>query len=540
MDDYAMIVQNRAIKDPSFLQINPFVNSIAALDPGSQVYWRPVAHLLIMSAFSVFGREPFGYHVLNLLLFYMACIGLYELLNFIFGGWELALLTSVLFCVHPINGVLVNYITATGYAVLVLAVIFSIRCFLTAGQETALWKKYGMYGLSLLWFALSLLCHETAFIGPFYLASVLFLIKGYSWRRMSAAMLPFSIVFMIYIAGREQFVHFKAGTLANMARFTMSLPEYGAAFSHSIFFYLKNLIFLEDIVLIWAVPTALGNLFFWNVASMVFLVVCLFTITRCRKEDPRSVGLAWFLIGWVPLSIASFSRPNLGFIIEPHWMLFSSTGFFLFIAASFRKFIQPAGISRFRSSMIGAAMICLLIVAYVFTSRFYNRLWGNEIAYCRYMIALSPNMRLPVWWLASAYLRGRDYEQARVLFRKTLTETFQDWEVYVNLGMIDSALGKRETALKNFYQAIAINPSAAEAYNNIGAEMIESDELDKAQEYLWQAVRLDRYFIEPKKNLAVLFLRQRKTKEAAELLEQVLRIKPDDINSLKTLRMLGH
>ena len=166
-------------------------------------------------------------------------------------------------------------------------------------------------------------------------------------------------------------------------------------------------------------------------------------------------------------------------------------------------------------------MICLLIVAYVFTSRFYNKLWGNEIAYCRYMIALSPHMRLPVWWLASAHLRGRDYEQARVLFRKTLTGTFQDWEVYVNLGMIESALGKRETALKNFYQAVATNPSAAEAYNNIGAEMIESNELDKAQEYLWQAVRLDRYFIEPKKNLAVLFLRQRKAREAAELLEQV-------------------
>ena len=540
MDDYAMIVQNRAIKDPSFLQINPFVNSITALDSGSQVYWRPIAHLLIMSAFSVFGREPFGYHVLNLLLFYMACIGLYELLNFIFGDWKIALLTSVLFCVHPINGVLVNYITATGYAVLVLAVILSIRCFLTAEQETALWKKYGMYGLSLLWFAISLLCHETAFIGPLYLASVLFLIKKYSWRRMSAAILPFLIVFMIYIAGREQFVHSQAGTLANMARFEMSLAEYGAAFSHLIFFYLKNLIFLEDIVLIWAVPTVLGNLFFWNIVSPIFLVVCLFIITRCRKEDPRSLGLAWFLIGLLPLSIAAFSRPNLGFIIEPHWMLFSSIGFFIFIAASFHKFIQPARISKFRSPLVGSAMICLLIVAYVFTSRFYNKLWGNEIAYCRYMIALSPHMRLPVWWLASAHLRGRDYEQARVLFRKTLTGTFQDWEVYVNLGMIESALGKRETALKNFYQAIATNPSAAEAYNNIGAEMIESNELDKAQEYLWQAVRLDRYFIEPKKNLAVLFLRQRKTREAAELLEQVLSIQPDDPYSLKTLQMLGY
>ena len=96
--------------------------------------------------------------------------------------------------------------------------------------------------LSLLWFAISLLCHETAFIGPLYLASVLFLIEKYSGAGCRRLFCHFDRLYD-YIAGREQFVH-SAGTLANMARFEMSLAEYGAAFSHLIF-YLKILFFLK-------------------------------------------------------------------------------------------------------------------------------------------------------------------------------------------------------------------------------------------------------------------------------------------------------
>jgi len=99
MDDKSQIVRNEFLFDAGFLQIDYF-NSDASKVSGKQfIIFRPVTQLLNSLPAYFFGKDPFAYRLINLLLFYLACLSVYELLNLIFKNFPLSLLTTVLFFV---------------------------------------------------------------------------------------------------------------------------------------------------------------------------------------------------------------------------------------------------------------------------------------------------------------------------------------------------------------------------------------------------------------------------------------------------------
>ncbi len=102
MNDHALIVQNTAVRDWGFLQLNLFPQLTAHRQGQHYLYYRPISHLLNMLTKLAFGNRPFGYHLINLLLFYLSGISLFELLHLLFKDWKLAFATSLLYIAHPI------------------------------------------------------------------------------------------------------------------------------------------------------------------------------------------------------------------------------------------------------------------------------------------------------------------------------------------------------------------------------------------------------------------------------------------------------
>src|SRR3989338_4192736 len=89
----------------------------------SETYYRPFAHVIPMLCFLAFDQGTFGFHITNLVMFTFASFLIYWFLFIVFSSRLLAVLTSILFSVHPINGMMVNYITASVYP-------FQISCLL--------------------------------------------------------------------------------------------------------------------------------------------------------------------------------------------------------------------------------------------------------------------------------------------------------------------------------------------------------------------------------------------------------------------------
>ena len=55
----------------------------------------------------------------------------------------------------------------------------------------------------------------------------------------------------------------------------------------------------------------------------------------CQRKNNANLPLVWILIGFVPVYLAAFRVPDVGALIEPHWFIFSSIGFFILAAYCF-------------------------------------------------------------------------------------------------------------------------------------------------------------------------------------------------------------
>lgn len=494
MDDHALILQNREIGDISHLQLNPFSKQKKNNDGASYIYYRPITHLADYAYFLLFGKNVFGYHVLNLLLLFICAITLYHFLNKILTNHITPLLASLFFITHPINGVLINYTSTTGYLLLILFTLLGFSSYLKYIGT----RNIPNLVLSILFFCLSILCHETAIFFPFYLAAVLFFLKDYNIRKLIVSLIPFFAIIAAYLFFRMFYASLKAGVVDNISNFGISFAQYIAMYFQLLLYYLKNILFLKDIVLIYSTPPINQYLEIWILLFVMSGLVIVYLILHKWKNNPKSFALAWIIIGFGPVTLACFSRPSMGMIISPHWLLISSIGYCLLIALLFESFYRKG------NKHIFTFITVFLLICYVFVSRQYNLLWANEIQYCQYMLRLSPKIPLTKFWLANAYYEKGDLENARIYFKETIMGVENDWKAYSNLGVIEGLKGNKEMELQYYFKALQQKPDSMDLMNNIAALYIEKQEYTKAEEILLKILSIEPNFTEAKRNFDIL------------------------------------
>jgi tetratricopeptide (TPR) repeat protein len=87
--------------------------------------------------------------------------------------------------------------------------------------------------------------------------------------------------------------------------------------------------------------------------------------------------------------------------------------------------------------------------------------------------------------------------------------------------------GKYDEALEFLKRAISLQPDYVQAHNDLGAVYMKKNQLDKAEEALRHAIKINNKWYLPQLNLGVVLNRQRKHKEAAILLTALRNNNPD-------------
>ena len=492
MDDHALILDNPHIGDISHLQLNPFSAAKGSAGGEHYIYFRPLTHLADYLSYTLYGHDVFGYHVMNLTLLFISALLWWVLLTRLFPEGPAPLIGSLLFVSHPIFGVLVNYTSTTGYILLIILVVTGFLCHLAHTSR----PHPGWVAAGTGCFALSLLCHETAAGFPFYLAGLLCFVYKYPPGRILRHLLPYFAVIGLYILFRMHYASLKDGVLDNIGGFRLDLFEYSAMLGQLVISYLNNLVFLRDIVLIYSAPGTDHPLLWAGLLAL--LLVAALSLLRRWRSDPKGIFVWWLLVGFGPVTLACFSRPSMGLIISPHWLLIPSLGYCLFIALLFAQLI---GTTRRR---IGIGVTVFVLIAFVSVSRYYNRLWGNEILYCHYMLKLSPRIPLAKFWLAHAYAADGQWQPARQYFQETIMGVENDWKGYVNLGVIEGQLGNPAGEIKYYLRALKLKPDSPDLWNNLATVYIDTGETDKARVILTRLLRRNPNFDAARANLQLI------------------------------------
>lgn len=100
-DDHEMIEKNPVIKNWTLTNIrHAFTSDV--FDGKGDAYYRPLQTLANMADYSLWGLNPFGYHLSNLLMHLFNALLLFVFLRRLLNDERLAFVTSLLFAIHPI------------------------------------------------------------------------------------------------------------------------------------------------------------------------------------------------------------------------------------------------------------------------------------------------------------------------------------------------------------------------------------------------------------------------------------------------------
>lgn len=170
---------------------------IKYFDPRVQTAWyRPVQGIQYLIEYHFFGSDPFGYHLVNVLIHLVNCWLLFGLVHHVTKQRRIAFVAALLYATFPIAvesifkaGVIDPLLTIFS----LLSIWFWLR-YLERGRSRD-------YGLAFVNFILALYCKEISIMLPIilFLIDRLFIAKPASWGELARRYLWFAMAFVPYV-----------------------------------------------------------------------------------------------------------------------------------------------------------------------------------------------------------------------------------------------------------------------------------------------------------------------------------------------------
>lgn len=140
-DDKRQVAENPLIQEPK-LYLKALTSDVWAFKGDGTIsasnYWRPTFTALSIVNFRLFGLEPFGWHLVNVLLHVGVCLLAYWFLRCLGMGKMPSLAVSILFAVHPVHTESVAWVAGSPdllfSASLLASLIFADRAFTIQGK----------------------------------------------------------------------------------------------------------------------------------------------------------------------------------------------------------------------------------------------------------------------------------------------------------------------------------------------------------------------------------------------------------------------
>ena len=468
----------------SSLQWNPYrEQSLGIVDKSSNqnIYYRPFAHVEISICYALFKENYWKYHLFNLFMFVMAAFFIYLCIVQLSKNPCLAFLASALYLVHPINGVVVNYIPASCFAFQIIFISGSIfLLFLSIERNNSRFYYY----ISLLFFILALLCHESSIMTPFYMAAALIVAGHVKTKRILSCLTPFILVLLVFIVFRFVFVQHHEIFADTLQASRFDFFKYIATIFILILWYISKLFFPKGITLMFLVQDIQSYVFWYDFAFFIALFLSILLLIKFKQDKVKLIALLWFLIGFGTCVIATFVVYNQTARIESHWFNFSSIGFFILAAFCLLNLI------KFKK-LAGYILLSVVFLLLIKSSHAYNNQWRNEETYMKYWLSIYPNNTFAQGSLVHAYMVEKQFDKAEDVKLLMLKDDEKNFDLYHDLAVI--AFLKQDFFKAEVYikKAIELRPTCVECYLKLADISFEKKDFDSSESFLLKAHSLD-------------------------------------------------
>jgi tetratricopeptide (TPR) repeat protein len=578
-DDRFLIVDNPRVQ--SFDRIGELLTHdyvfIAETDL-AYGYFRPLSSLSLAVDYAVWGPDPKGFHLTNLLL-HVASTLLAGYLALRLGATRgVAWATSLLFAVHPIHTESVSWIAGRTDPLAFLFAGGSFALFLVGEDRQGTPRRY-FFGGSVLLFGLGLLAKEMAAVVPLWIAACRFWSPGEGsvsrrLRRSAVAAWPWLLVVAGYAVVRFGLLAVappEAPAEHTLLRALASAPT-------TVVRYLGWMAFPADLSAYIQNPyvTRLGDPRL--LASLIVLAILAGILARIARARPE-VGRLATLLAFSFAPILNFVRiagpPDMGALMAERFLYLPSFAFLLLAVTLGEIALERLFRSAGRRRIAAAASLLVVTALWARQTVERNRDWSDDVTFFERESARTPGA--PLLWtnLAQAEMRaGRPAESERAIRRAEQLTPEAPWVLAVraqwltlagryaealpiqrrvvslerkgnalatnNLAFLERSTGKTREALAHLSELVARLPSYPDPWLNLAEiERLEGDRASAVASYR-RYLDLRPRDLRAVESLAGIYAAERRFDEAEELYRAALRGDALDAriwNNVATLRL---
>ena len=420
-----------------------------------------ISHMLDVE---LFGLNPAGHHLTNLLLHLLNTFLFFIILDGITGDRWKSAMAAVLFAVHPLRVETVAWVADRKD---LLAMLFSLMT-IGAYWKYTIQRRPVWYGGMALCLVLALLSKPVMVILPFVLLLIDFWplnrlesSSPLQWARIKS--LLWEKVPLLGLSGLFSWIAYNGQAVHNVMISGTALPWFVRWLNVPVNYmrYLGKIFWPTDLAVFY--PLSYQTPAAWKIiGSLIFLLaVTVWVLRHFRTAPYLCVGWLWFLGSLVP--VVGFVKAGFQEIAD-RYTYFPLIGIFFMgvwgLASAANRWNVPAKGIRFASAVLVAV---LMLVSWNQT-----RVWENSVTLFQHTADHTERNDFAHNNLGFALMRRGEMKESIVHFKKTLEINPHHVFANLNLAKVYRELGQPQGAILAYNNILKVEPGHVVVHFELG------------------------------------------------------------------------
>ncbi len=510
-------------------------------------HYQPLSWVTFAIDYLLWGMDPFGYHLTNVLLHTANAVLFYFVSRRLLGAglsvstgaenWRLdftAGLAALLFAIHPLRVESVAWATERRDVLSGLCYFATIYFYLRAIEYTQPSMPRRWLGVTVAAYLLSLLAKATAITLPV----VLLVLDVYPLRRLTGSpftwlkrqsrgvlyeKLPF-LILALGFAVVALYAQQVTGALKPFEQFGVVSRVLQAGFA--FMFYLGKTLWPIGLAPIYELPIDVGSWFWPFVLSSVSTVTLTIAFYLLKRRWP-AVFACWvyYVVVLAPVTGVAQSGPQL---VADRYSYLACLGWPLLVAGGFYHWWpEQDSTSAGQRWFAGAGFAVMVICALALLTWNQSKIWRSPIALWQHGTAVEPLASIAHYNLGRAYERENSLAQAIESYRRAIAVNPGYAKAHFNMARLLAFKGLDSEAMAHYRRVIEIRPDHADAHNDLGLLLELKGEDGAALAEFHKALETDPAHAQAQFNLAELLAKQGELAKAVASYERAARSEPN-------------
>jgi tetratricopeptide (TPR) repeat protein len=542
-------------------------------------HYQPMSWLTLGMDYFFWGLNPFGYHLTNLILHASTAVAFFFLMRqlFYFAAPHAehtpvcvgAAAAALIFAVHPLRVESVAWATERRdvlsglfYTLTLLAYVFRWRSEKFRGRWY--WAALALFLCSVLSKSITVTLPVILLVMDVYPLRRLGGSSGW-WSKASRAVYWEKVPFFLVSAAAAAVAFIAIAPVETLATLeTLGVRERLTVSAYSLWFYFWKTLAPFNLAPMYEMPSVakLSDISF--IFSCIFVIVAAVLGWLLRRRAPAVAAVeAAYLITLLPVLGIFQNGPQ---IVADRYSYLACFGWAGLAGAAARSFWQASFENRIRSQTVtlGSCLMGAIIFGLAFQTWCQALVWRNSETLWKQAAMVGDTTAFPSAFAhhalglllakrgdvdgaveqfgqsvklrpdsakyhnqlgAALESRGR-VEDAALQYEEAVKIQPQS-AFYSNLGGALAKQGQFEEALRNFNQALALNPNDSQIHFNLANALVQQDQLSDAVEHFQKAVKIQPDFAEAYHSLGRVVAAQGHLGPAIEYFKEAIRIKPE-------------